>query len=103
MVAILQGRGIDLVHLDEQVLATLRYDVMLGAIPTGWIEPRNQTVRIAELTGFYMRPGEVLPGRATMASTTLLGIASCAQAVVVNRPSAGRSNWSKPYQLRLIA
>lgn len=34
---------------------------------------------------------------------TLLGIVSCAPAIVVNRPSAGRSNWSKPFQLRLIA
>jgi glutathione synthase/RimK-type ligase-like ATP-grasp enzyme len=34
---------------------------------------------------------------------TLLGIVSCAPAIVVNRPFAGRSNWSKPFQLRLIA
>lgn len=103
MVALLQGRGIDLVHVDERVLTTLRYDVMLGATPTGWIETRDRTVRVDELTGIYVRPGEVLPGTATMASTTLLGIASCARAVVVNRPWAGRSNWSKPFQLRLIA
>lgn len=104
MVAILQGRGIDFVHVDERALATLRYDVMLGAIPTGWIEIHNRTVRVDELTGIYVRPGGVLlPGPATMASTALLGIASCARVVVINRPSGGRSNWSKPFQLRLIA
>jgi glutathione synthase/RimK-type ligase-like ATP-grasp enzyme len=103
MVAILQGRGVDLVHVDERMLATLRYDVTLGATPTGWIETRDRTVRVDEMTGIYVRPGEVLPGVATTASTALLGIASCARAVVVNRPSAGRSNWSKPFQLRLIA
>lgn len=103
MVAILQRRGIDLVHIDESVLATLRYDVMLGAMPKGWIEIRHRTVRVDELTGIYVRPGESLPGRATTASMTLLGIASRARAIVINRPSAGRSNWSKPFQLRLIA
>ena len=103
IVAILQRRGIDFVHVDERVLAALRYDVMLGATPTGWIETRDRTVRVDELTGIYVRPGEVPPGQATVTSTTLLGIASCAKAVVVNRPSAGRSNWSKPFQLRLIA
>jgi glutathione synthase/RimK-type ligase-like ATP-grasp enzyme len=103
IVAILQGRGIDFVHVDEGTLATLRYDVGLCAMPTGWMEIHNRTVRVDELTGIYVRPGEVLlPGPATMASTALLGIASCARAVVINRPSGGRSNWSKPFQLRLI-
>jgi glutathione synthase/RimK-type ligase-like ATP-grasp enzyme len=103
VVATLQGRGIDFVHVDEHGLATLRYDVVLGATPTGWVETRDRRVRLDELTGIYVRPGEVLPGPAAMASATLLGIASSARAVVVNRPAAGRSNWSKPFQLRLIA
>ena len=102
-VSILRARGIDLVHVDESVLATLRYDVTLGATPTGWIETSDRKVRVDELTGIYVRPGELLPGPARTASTALLGIASCAPAIVVNRPSAGRSNWSKPFQLRLIA
>ena len=107
MISILQARGADLLHIDADVLATMRYDVSLGAPPagwpTGWIATGDRTVRIEELTGIYVRPGEALPGPARMASTTLLGVASCAPAIVVNRPSAGRSNWSKPFQLRLIA
>ena len=103
MAAILQRRGIGLVLIDESALATLRYDVMLGAMPTGWIETADRTVRVDELTGIYVRPGESLPGPGATASMALLAIASCAKAVVVNRPSAGRSNWSKPFQLQLIA
>jgi glutathione synthase/RimK-type ligase-like ATP-grasp enzyme len=103
LVSILRDRSVDLVHIDENVLAKLRYDVTLGAIPTGWIETQDCTVRVDELTGIYVRPGESLPELTTEASMTLLGIVSCAPAIVVNRPSAGRSNWSKPFQLRLIA
>lgn len=103
IIAVLLARGIDFVHVDERAFATLRYDVVLGATPTGWIETRDRRMRVDEVTGIYLRPGEVLPVMSTMASTTLLGIASCAKAVVVNRPAAGRSNWSKPFQLGLIA
>lgn len=103
MVAILQERGIDVIHVDESALAALRYDIILSAMPTGWIATSDRTARIDELTGIYVRPGESLPGPATKASMILLGIASCARAVVVNRPSVGRSNWSKPFQLQMIA
>jgi glutathione synthase/RimK-type ligase-like ATP-grasp enzyme len=103
IVAVLQERGLDFVHIDDRALATLRYDVVLGVTPTGWIETRDRRVRVDNVTGIYVRPGQALPGMSTMASTTLLGIASCAKATVVNRPAAGRSNWSKPFQLGLIA
>jgi glutathione synthase/RimK-type ligase-like ATP-grasp enzyme len=103
MAAILQGRGLDFLHVNEHALASLRYDVVLAATPAGWIEVSGRRVRIDEIAGIYLRPVEVVPGPTTMASATLLGIASCATVVVVNRPSAGRSNWSKPYQSRLIA
>ena len=107
MISVLQARGADLLHVDEDVLATMRYDVSLGAPPTGWptgwIETGDRTIGIEELTGIYVRPGEASSGPARIASTTLLGVASCTPAIVVNRPSAGRSNWSKPFQLRLIA
>jgi len=102
MLSTLLARGFDVVHIDESALATLRYDVTLGATPRGWIETRARTLNIDELTGIYLRPGDSTH-KAQRASMTLLGIASSAPAVVVNRPAAGRSNWSKPFQLRLIA
>jgi glutathione synthase/RimK-type ligase-like ATP-grasp enzyme len=103
VVSILRDRSIDVVHVDESALATLRYDVSLGVTATGWIETQHATLRVDDLTGIYLRPRETPPELTTAASMTLLGIAACAPAIVVNRPSAGRSNWSKPFQLRLIA
>ena len=103
MVAILRGRGIDVMHVDENALAALRYDITLGPMPTGWIATSDRQARLEELTGIYVRPGESLQGPATKASMILLGIASCAGGAVVNRPSVGRSNWSKPFQLQMIA
>lgn len=103
MVAILRGRGIDVMHVDENALAALRYDITLGTMPTGWMATSDRKARVEELTGIYVRPGECSQGPATKASMMLLGIASCVRGAVVNRPSVGRSNWSKPFQLQMIA
>ncbi|MBT2305546.1 hypothetical protein J7E70_34715 [Variovorax paradoxus] len=99
----LQERDAPVLHVDEKALCALRYDVTFGATPTGWIEAQGQRLRVDELTGIYLRPGESVPGRASASSMILLGIAAGAPATVVNRPSAGRSNWSKPFQLQLIS
>jgi glutathione synthase/RimK-type ligase-like ATP-grasp enzyme len=101
IVSILKARAAELVHVHENNLATLNYDVTLGASVTGWFEAGGRTVRIDELTGIYVRPGDLPAGRLPAAALDV--VASCAPATVVNRPSAGRSNWSKPFQSRLIA
>ena len=89
MVAILRGRGIDVMHVDENALAALRYDITLGALPTGWMATSDRKARVEGSPGIYVRPGESLPGPATKASMILLGIASCARGAVVNCPSVG--------------
>jgi len=88
----------------DAALATMRFEVILGGKGLGgWIDVRGRTMQIDALEGFYLRPGKVGSDASVKASTALLGIASCTDAIVVNRPSAGRSNGSKPFQLRLIA
>ena len=99
----LDGRGAEKFHIDESALASLRYDITFGATPAGWIAPAGRRISIETIRGMYLRPGEPSSGAARIASTTLLALATSLSAVVVNRPSAGRSNSSKPYQLGLIS
>lgn len=103
IVSVLRERGADFVHVDDHALAALRYDVNVGAAAAGWIETDRRTVPLDRLTGVYLRPGEPALGPPARASAALIAVAACTPAAVVNRPSAGRSNWSKPYQSRLIA
>lgn len=84
-------------------MAGLRYDVTLGAAPAGWLAMGEDRLRIADITGVYVRPGELAPGAALTAASVVLAIAAGTSATVVNRPSAGVSNGSKPFQLQLIA
>ena len=92
-------------HVDENALAALRYDITLGATPTGWIAAGDRKARLERVDG-HLRPARGAVAQALADD----GIGDAArhrvdalEAAVVNRPSAGRSNWSKPFQLRLIA
>jgi glutathione synthase/RimK-type ligase-like ATP-grasp enzyme len=100
----LELRGADMYHIDESALTTLRYDIVFGSSsPTGWIESRGRRIAIDDVRGIYLRPSEPAAGAARNAAMVLLALASSLPCVVVNRPAAGRSNSSKPYQLDLIA
>jgi glutathione synthase/RimK-type ligase-like ATP-grasp enzyme len=99
----LDAQGAEICHIDESALATLRYDIDFGSYPCGWIESGGRRIEIDDICGIYLRPGEPAPGRAQSASMAMLALASNLRGVVINRPAAGRSNSSKPYQLGLLA
>jgi len=99
---ILRDRQRPVLHVDEPTLDTLRYDVTLGIAAEGWLEVLGQRVPLATLSGVYLRPGEARSTAARSASAALLGVTASVAATVVNRPAAGRSNGSKPYQARLM-
>jgi glutathione synthase/RimK-type ligase-like ATP-grasp enzyme len=91
----------DVLHLDDDAVAGMVYDVEIGPVPTGSIEVGNRRVELDGTRGWYVRPG----GQASAAATVLLAVANGlpAKIPVVNRPAAGRSNHSKPYQNMLLA
>lgn len=99
---LLRGGGIDVVHLDDSVLDGLRYDVTLGSGPGGWLEVDGREIRLDAIEGIYLRPGPQRTPAARTAAACLLAVASSIDAVVINRPAAGRSNLAKPYQLAAI-
>ena len=98
----LAARTAEVVHLDDHSLGGLRYDIRLGPRPRGWIEVEGRRIEVDELSGMYLRPGEQ-QGPAAAASATMLAVAGSVAATVVNRPAAGRSNLSKPFQLAVLA
>lgn len=91
----------DVVHLDDAAVAGVAYDLDIGPEPKGWIEVGPRHVELDGIRGWYLRPG----GQASTAATVLLAVAGGLSATlpVVNRPAAGRSNHSKPYQGVLLA
>ena len=97
----LVARGTDTVHLDDRNLAAACYEVRLGPRLDGWVQVGGRRIGLEDIDGIYLRPGEQDGGGAT-ASATLLAAAESVTATVVNRPSGGRSNLSKPFQLSLI-
>jgi glutathione synthase/RimK-type ligase-like ATP-grasp enzyme len=100
----LELRGADVYHLDEGALTTLQYDIIFGSSsPAGWIESGGRRIAVDDFRGIYLRPTEPVASAALRATVVLLALASRLRCVVVNRPAAGRSNASKPYQLGLIA
>jgi len=99
---ILRDRQRPVLHVDEPTLDTLRYDITLGIAAEGWLEVLGQREPLATLSGVYLRPGEARSTAARSASAALLGVTASVAATVVNRPAAGRSNGSKPYQARLM-
>lgn len=100
----LEVRGADSEHIPDNALTDLRYDIVFGSSsPSGWIELAGRRIRVDELRGMYLRPSEPAAGAAQKAAMVLLALAASLPSVVVNRPAAGRSNASKPYQVCLIA
>jgi len=99
----LEVRGCDIYHVAESALANLQYDIVFSAsAPSGWIESGGRRVAVNQFRGIYLRPGEHVAGNAQNAAMVLLALAGSLRSVVVNRPAAGRSNTSKPYQIGLI-
>jgi len=89
--------------LDNDALGTLRYDIRFAGCVSGWIETAGRRIDIGDFAGAYVRPGEPRTPAARVAATAMLTLVSHLRGVVVNRPAAGRSNASKPYQLGLLA
>ena len=99
----LVDRGADVVHVDVPELTAMQYEVELGVEPSGWLVVGGRRIDLGSIEGVYLRPGRATEGTATAASAMLGAVSASLPAVVVNRPWAGRSNWSKPAQLRAIA
>src|SRR5215203_1903250 len=91
----------EVVHVDDSVVADLAYDLELAPAPAGSIDVGGHRLEVDRIRGWYLRPG----GPASAAATVLLAVAGGLPATVpvVNRPAAGRSNNSKPYQGVLLA
>ena len=68
ILALLGERGPPTLHLDAASLASLRYDVTLGATPTGWLAIGKHRLRLADVTWRHLRPGELAPGAALTAA-----------------------------------
>jgi len=99
----LQARSVEVVHLDNSKLATFDFDVTFKTAPEGWLAVDGRRVPLDAISAIYLRPEPISDMRLQPASSCLLAVASLLDAVVVNRPAAGRSNLSKPYQLSQIA
>ena len=100
---LLRARGADVVHVDRARLAGLRYDVVLDGTARGRIEIDGRQIDLDAIDAMYLRPEAVHATHAMSASACLLAVAASIDAVVVNRPAAGRSNLAKPFQLAAIA
>lgn len=96
--------------LDQQIAL----DDLTG--PCGWIAQGNEYIRIEDIHAYYLRPFDVrdmgvyadLPPDSPhwpamfLREEELWTVADTTRAVVVNRPTAMRTNASKPYQCALI-
>jgi glutathione synthase/RimK-type ligase-like ATP-grasp enzyme len=98
----LTDRGRDVVLLDDRALAEMEYDVSVTPALHGWIAVQARRIDLADVTGVFVRPGPSRSGRVAAASAAVALMCAETPSVVVNRPAAGRSNWSKPFQARLI-
>lgn len=98
----LELQGVDACCLYDDALDRLDYNFDLVSM-RGWLRCAERRIAIEDLRGMYLRPGNPAPGRAMNAAASLLALAARAAVPVVNRPAAGASNLSKPYQLRLLA
>jgi glutathione synthase/RimK-type ligase-like ATP-grasp enzyme len=99
----LRTRGADVLHLDRARVGALDFDVTLDRAATGWIALDGQKIPLDTISAMYVRPEAQRSDRAMSTTACLLAIASILDAVVVNRPAAGRSNLTKPFQLAAIS
>jgi hypothetical protein len=112
-----RNRGLDVAMLPEEALGeswALRFDD--DRPDRSWLELDGRGVPVESVTGVFVRfnpsPGlpPVLAGIPLETGDLLreerrIGLEYCLDRLpcaVVNRPSAGRSNGSKPYQMRLL-
>lgn len=100
VLAELERRGVKCVHIGTD-LGPLGYDLTLGPELRGTLSWQGDEFSVASIDGMYIRPGYSRPDQAQAASA-MAALASFANVPVVNRPVAGRSNWSKPFQARLL-
>ena len=96
----LDRRGVDTIWIDSQL--DIDYELAIEPNPSGWLSSAGVQVAIASIGGCYLRPAPP-PQDRVAAGAALSALVSCLPVPVVNRPSAGRSNASKPLQLRLLA
>lgn len=99
----LRTRGADVLHLDRERVAALDFDVTLARGATGWIALDGQRIPLDTISAMYLRPEAQRDNRVSSTTACLLAIASTLDTVVVNRPAAGRSNLTKPFQLAAIS
>jgi glutathione synthase/RimK-type ligase-like ATP-grasp enzyme len=93
----------EVAYLDDRDLGGLKYDIELGPEPTGWLAVGGHRLGLERIGAWYLRPGNQADARAATTAATLLSVAGGLSGTVVNRPAAGRSNHSKPYQCTLLA
>ena len=103
VLAALHARGAEVVHVDAAALATVRYDLVFDAGVGGWFAVGTTRIEVSTVRGMYLRPGPATSARCEAAGGAFLALASMLPITVINRPAAGRSNASKPYQLGIIA
>jgi glutathione synthase/RimK-type ligase-like ATP-grasp enzyme len=103
VLAALHARGAEVLNIDTAALATVRYNFVFDVGVGGWFGVGGTRIEVGMVRGMYLRPGPVTGARGEAASSAFLSLASMLPKTVVNRPAAGRSNGSKPYQLGIIA
>jgi len=110
-------RGIQVIELSEETLGTdWAFEVCEAERRQGRLRIGGEVYRLDELHGAFVRfrPEPALPTdldlgpaeRAAFIAERRAGIQyflNCLPCVVANPPSSGRSNGSKPYQMRLLA
>jgi len=99
----LSAKAATFVHIDDNDLEHMSFNMTLGSPPEGWIEMKGRRMNISELKAIFLRPGNPLTARSARNAHVMLQLASVLPGVVLNRPAADLSNHSKAYQLDLIS
>lgn len=99
----LSARSATFELLDDRSLGSLHYDLAVGANPAGVLRIGARRIEVTDITGVYLRPGPQPRAASNQAGAALLSVFQSHAARIVNRPSAGHSNHTKPFQLAAIA
>lgn len=100
VLAALDDGATDVVHIDDRAVADLTYDVEIGPALAGSIDLGGHRVELGRIEGWYLRPGAQTSSAASVLVAAAGGLPPAVR--VVNRPAAGQSNCSKPYQGLLL-
>lgn len=98
---VLARRGAETLRIDSRT--DIEYVLELGPYPKGHLIVAEQEIPVTSLCGIYLRPTAASSPARRAAGVALSVLAGGLTIPVVNRPTAGRSNGSKPFQLRLLA